>query len=233
MQNYALQIRSDGQERRAGLPLTPPVDARLRVWYNSTLESSNYIVPGLIAAMMMVIAALLTSLTIAREWEMGTMEQLLSTPVRPPKSCGQDAGVLRGGPGRYAHRRTGGNLRLRRAFPGQRCCCWPSAPCIFLFGRILLGHPGFGDGPDRSCWLSRWAWSLLFFRRFCCPDFSMPSRTCRVPSRSSRTWCRRAISSPSCGHLLEGHRSANCCGASCCFWPCSARPVFSGRRNAR
>ncbi len=53
------------------------------MWYNSTLESSNYIVPGLIAAMMMVIAALLTSLTIAREWEMGTMEQLLSTPVRP------------------------------------------------------------------------------------------------------------------------------------------------------
>ena len=75
-------MRSAGQERRAGLPLTPPVEARLRVWYNSTLESSNYIVPGLIAAMMMVIAALLTSLTIAREWEMGTMEQLLSTPVR-------------------------------------------------------------------------------------------------------------------------------------------------------
>jgi ABC-2 type transport system permease protein len=82
VQNYALQVRSAGQQRRAGLPLTPPVEARLRVWYNSTLESSNYIVPGLIAAMMMVIAALLTSLTIAREWEMGTMEQLLSTPVR-------------------------------------------------------------------------------------------------------------------------------------------------------
>jgi ABC-2 type transport system permease protein len=54
----------------------------VRIWYNSTLESTNYIVPGLIAAMMMVIAALLTSLTVAREWEMGTMEQLLSTPVR-------------------------------------------------------------------------------------------------------------------------------------------------------
>ena len=82
VQNYALQMRSAGQVRRAGLPLVPPVEARLRVWYNSSLESSNYIVPGLIAAMMMVIAALLTSLTIAREWEMGTMEQLLSTPVR-------------------------------------------------------------------------------------------------------------------------------------------------------
>jgi ABC-2 type transport system permease protein len=82
VQNYALQVRSNGQDRSAGMPLVPPVDARVRIWYNSTLESTNYIVPGLIAAMMMVIAALLTSLTIAREWEMGTMEQLLSTPVR-------------------------------------------------------------------------------------------------------------------------------------------------------
>ena len=83
VQNYALQVRSDGQDRRAGMPLVSPVDARVRIWYNSSLESTNYIVPGLIAAMMMVIAALLTSLTVAREWEMGTMEQLLSTPVRP------------------------------------------------------------------------------------------------------------------------------------------------------
>ena len=82
VQTYALQVRSNGQERHSGIPIEPPVDTRLRVWYNSTLESTNYIVPGLIAAMMMVIAALLTSLTVAREWEMGTMEQLLSTPVR-------------------------------------------------------------------------------------------------------------------------------------------------------
>jgi ABC-2 type transport system permease protein len=82
VQNYALEVRSGGQERHSGMPIVSPVDASLRIWYNSTLESTNYIVPGLIAAMMMVIAALLTSLTVAREWEMGTMEQLLSTPVR-------------------------------------------------------------------------------------------------------------------------------------------------------
>ncbi|MCX6552200.1 MAG: OPT/YSL family transporter, partial [Acidobacteria bacterium] len=55
----------------------------LRIWYNADLKSKNYIVPGLIAVILMIIAALLTSLTIAREWEMGTMEQLLSTPLRP------------------------------------------------------------------------------------------------------------------------------------------------------
>jgi ABC-2 type transport system permease protein len=85
MQNYSLELRSDGQDRRAGMRIDPPIDARLRIWYNNTLESTNYIVPGLIAAMMMVIAALITSLTVAREWEMGTMEQLLSTPVRAPE----------------------------------------------------------------------------------------------------------------------------------------------------
>ncbi len=62
-----------------------PVENRLRVWYNPELESKNYIVPGLIAVIMMVIAALLTSLTIAREWERGTMEQLIATPLRVPE----------------------------------------------------------------------------------------------------------------------------------------------------
>ena len=59
-----------------------PLDVRGRVWFNADLESKNYIVPGLIAVIMMVIAAMLTSLTFAREWERGTMEQLISTPVQ-------------------------------------------------------------------------------------------------------------------------------------------------------
>jgi ABC-2 type transport system permease protein len=60
----------------------PRVEVRTRVWYNSSLESKNFIVPGLISVILMIIAALLTSLTIAREWETGTLEQLLSTPLR-------------------------------------------------------------------------------------------------------------------------------------------------------
>lgn len=47
------------------------------------MQAKNYIIPGLIAVIMMVIAALLTSLTIAREWENGTMEQLITTPLKP------------------------------------------------------------------------------------------------------------------------------------------------------
>jgi len=53
------------------------------VLYNHEMKSKNFIIPGIIAVVLMIISALLTSLTIAREWESGTMEQLLSTPVRP------------------------------------------------------------------------------------------------------------------------------------------------------
>ena len=63
---------------------TPPrraVTVASRVWYNEELVSRNMIVPGLVAVIMMIIAAMLTSLTIAREWERGTMEQLAATPV--------------------------------------------------------------------------------------------------------------------------------------------------------
>ena len=69
--------------RRSGArDIQLPTDLRPRTWYNQDMESKNYIIPGLIAVIMMVIAALLTSLTVAREWERGTMEQLISTPVK-------------------------------------------------------------------------------------------------------------------------------------------------------
>ena len=69
--------------RRAGARVAErPLDVRPRVLFNEDLESRNYIIPGLIAVIMMVIAALLTSLTVAKEWESGTMEQLVSTPLK-------------------------------------------------------------------------------------------------------------------------------------------------------
>jgi ABC-2 type transport system permease protein len=83
VQAYSADIRFDLQNRRAGRRPAPLVDARMRIWYNSSLESKNYVVPGLIAVILMIIAGQLTSLTIAREWDLGTMEQVLSTPLRP------------------------------------------------------------------------------------------------------------------------------------------------------
>lgn len=67
-----------------GLNLSP-VRFRPRPWFNPNFESKIFIIPGLMVVIIMIIAALLTSLTVAREWERGTMEQLIATPVTPPE----------------------------------------------------------------------------------------------------------------------------------------------------
>jgi ABC-2 type transport system permease protein len=82
--NYAGAIVNSYSARvtlQADTRSTIPIETESRVWYNETLKSSNMIVPGLVAVIMMIIAAMLTALTIAREWERGTMEQLSATPV--------------------------------------------------------------------------------------------------------------------------------------------------------
>ena len=80
-QIYALDLRVEQSQRHGGSRITIPVEVLPRVWYNEDLSSRNFIIPGLIAVIMLVISAMLTSSTIAREWERGTMEQLISTPV--------------------------------------------------------------------------------------------------------------------------------------------------------
>ncbi|MFI5337307.1 MAG: ABC transporter permease [Opitutales bacterium] len=80
---YNLQLTTAQVRRLTGGAPAVALDLRTRVWFNPDLESRNFIVPGIMAVIMGLIAALLTSLTIAREWERGTMEQLISTPVRP------------------------------------------------------------------------------------------------------------------------------------------------------
>lgn len=64
-----------------GIPLETPVRTEQRIWFNSELRSRNFLVPGLIAVIMTLIGALLTALVMAREWERGTMEALLVTPI--------------------------------------------------------------------------------------------------------------------------------------------------------
>ena len=59
----------------------PPVEGRIRVWFNEDLESRNFIVPGIIAIIIMIVGAMLTSLVVAREYESGTMETIRSLPV--------------------------------------------------------------------------------------------------------------------------------------------------------
>ena len=64
-----------------GTIIRVPVQTEQRVWFNSELRSRNFLVPGLIAIIMTLIGALLTAMVMAREWERGTMEALMVTPV--------------------------------------------------------------------------------------------------------------------------------------------------------
>jgi ABC-2 type transport system permease protein len=89
--NYATVItarRTEGAVRerlqRAGLSVRPAqLDVEPRVWYNPELKSRNFMVPGILAELLLLLTMLLTSLAIVKEKETGTLEQLIVTPVRP------------------------------------------------------------------------------------------------------------------------------------------------------
>jgi ABC-2 type transport system permease protein len=81
VQGYSSQLQLEWLQRKGQAVQSAPLSVQTRTWYNEDLESSAFIVPGVLALVMSVIGAFLTSLTIAREWERGSMEQLISTPV--------------------------------------------------------------------------------------------------------------------------------------------------------
>ncbi len=84
VQNYAdLALLGFLAARNPGPSSVPRVNISFQIKYNPDLKSSHFFVPGLVAIILMMICALLTSITIAREKETGTMEQLLTTPVKP------------------------------------------------------------------------------------------------------------------------------------------------------
>jgi ABC-2 type transport system permease protein len=81
---YSAQINTESLMRKGGIsrPL-PSVDLRVRTWYNPDLKSVNYMVPGVLSMILMVITMMLTSLAVVREREIGTLEQIIVTPIRP------------------------------------------------------------------------------------------------------------------------------------------------------
>lgn len=83
VQGYSAAVQLDWLREHGQMAQPASINVDTRTWYNEDLESSAFIVPGVLALVMSVIGAFLTSLTIAREWERGTMEQLISTPATP------------------------------------------------------------------------------------------------------------------------------------------------------
>ncbi len=82
VQNYNEHMLVEYINRHGLTQIKTPVEARIRVWFNEELESRYFIVPGIIAIIIMIVGALLTSLVIAREYENGTMETIRSLPIR-------------------------------------------------------------------------------------------------------------------------------------------------------
>jgi ABC-2 type transport system permease protein len=78
---FSQNVQVEFAARQGIAPPPTPVGGQSRVWFNEDLESRNFIIPGVVALVLALVGAQLTSLTIAREWERGTMEVLLSTPI--------------------------------------------------------------------------------------------------------------------------------------------------------
>ncbi|MDC9614610.1 ABC transporter permease [Xenorhabdus khoisanae] len=76
---WQIWLQQRGQNR--GVSTTPLIDTQIRYWFNSAAISRHFLIPGAVSIIMTVVGAILTSLVVAREWERGTMEALLSTQV--------------------------------------------------------------------------------------------------------------------------------------------------------
>ena len=83
-EQFSGDVLSANLRRQRGLaPRLAQVDLRSRAWFNDNLESRNFFVPGIIAAIVTLTSLLLTSMAVVREKEIGTMEQIMVTPIRP------------------------------------------------------------------------------------------------------------------------------------------------------
>jgi drug efflux transport system permease protein len=82
IKNYCNTVILDFNQR-SGQQLPLPLEVKPRIWYNPDFKSAYFFVPGLIALLLVMVSALLTSITITREKEMGTLEQILVSPIRP------------------------------------------------------------------------------------------------------------------------------------------------------
>jgi ABC-2 type transport system permease protein len=82
IENYNSALLNDYLNRTGMGRLNMPVNGRVRIWFNEELESTNFIMPGIIAIIIMIVGVILTSLVIAREYENGTMETIKSLPIK-------------------------------------------------------------------------------------------------------------------------------------------------------
>ena len=84
IRQYSTQVMVDRTHRiRSRAPRVPGIESRLRVWYNPELKSVNYMVPGVLCTILLIVTTVLTAAAIVKEREIGTLEQLIVTPIKP------------------------------------------------------------------------------------------------------------------------------------------------------
>jgi len=80
---YSDQLLVEREVRRRGAAWQPPeLDLQIRTWFNENLESRNYYVPGVMAQLVLIVTMMLSAMSVVREKEVGTMEQMIVTPIR-------------------------------------------------------------------------------------------------------------------------------------------------------
>ena len=133
IESYNRKGLLDFMNRQGIEPIKPAIEGRIRIWFNEDLESRNLIVPGVIAVIIMIVGAMLTSLVIAREYENGTMETLLSIPLQ------------------------GTELLIGKAIP------YFMIALTDVLIAVLMGQALFGIVMKSSFWLMVFASSLYLF----------------------------------------------------------------------
>ncbi len=83
IQQYSLNVMATAFYRHGQQQIARPIDLRPRIWYNPELRSAKFLVPGLIAFILTITAVVSTSLSVVREWELGTVEQIIVSPAKP------------------------------------------------------------------------------------------------------------------------------------------------------
>lgn len=121
--NYTLAIIQDYlRSENAARNFIQPISVETRMWYNSELKGVYYFIPGVISVIMMIVAAMLTSISLTREKELGTMEVLLSSPMRP------------------------GQVIIAKVVP-YLVLSFTNAIIIIILGRTIFGLPVEGSLP--------------------------------------------------------------------------------------
>ena len=122
--SYSATLREEQMQRRGAGKLKVPVDVRMRVLYNNEMKSRNFIIPGLIAVILMIIASMLTSLTVAREWgKRHDGATALNAGAAHRAAARQALRLFCAGHDRHADCAGGGRRRVRRtAGTAVRCC---------------------------------------------------------------------------------------------------------------